>query len=945
MAYIAPIKLTLGSIHLNIIKPLLLVMLVYSSSTQALWQTRNIGGGGAMNSVTAGSNGTILVSTDLGGANIKRTSQAKWNLIGAASGVNGTHTTNATFHPTNPNIIFLASEGGLYRSTDEGNNFTRVDTVGEVFQDVAVAPSNPQIVYASRTPFFNSVEESNGTIPSPLMRSVDGGVTFNYVTNPQGSNGISNTAQIIGAKVLVHPQDPDIVAMLSINTRFISGIDTGVYVSTDGGQSWRHMAQSKAGLTDIEFHPAGTNSLFMAFKPTLHSARIEFTDLTSTSNIINDDWFYSFDSQFAYPLPGNSGHDPNVQPQFVIWPNSAVANEIRVFDTNTSYFRAANHDAGLRVFHDGSSWTFTGLGNVEEWSGGENNWSLGWSKLHSILNPSIMSPAHTLGLDLSDTDKAYWVTNQFIFQITDNQNGTLLFSNLATLGDETSGWQSTDIDNTTPFILDINKADPDVIYAGLNDLGCVVSRDDGDHWRLCIHDHSFWPGVDGNSYGGVVTALASDPSAAGTVWMFASGDQGQSVDPLFSSDFGVTWSNSGSVPNASGDVFGLSIDPTSSGSLRRLLVTVEGKVYRSTNHGASWNSVHTCNDGCRVTAVDASNGYMYAGGEDGLWLSKTNGASGSWQRVLSENQIGGFYNATAVFNSGEWAGITGLAPDENNPGIVFAAVFQNDASQGVYRCDVSGTVVVDTCQLVLDNVSYLRDVAIDPSDSDSIYATSSSAYTSGGYDASSGGIYKTTNGGTSWTQVNEGLEWPMAIAVKINPSNPDIVYIGTPGGGHFRRDFAASVDTDGDGLTDSFELSIGTDPTQADTDGDSLSDGFEVGYDGNASAYNPATDLNPLAVDTDGDGFNDNVEVTYNSDPLSNTSIPANGDLNEDGAVNAADVLLAHRIALGLLTPSASQLVRGDVAPLINGTPTPDGIVNLADALLISRKALGLASF
>lgn len=153
------------------------------------------------------------------------------------------------------------------------------------------------------------------------------------------------------------------------------------------------------------------------------------------------------------------------------------------------------------------------------------------------------------------------------------------------------------------------------------------------------------------------------------------------------------------------------------------------------------------------------------------------------------------------------------------------------------------------------------------------------------------------------------------------------------------------VDSDGDGLFDSLEIAIGTDPNNIDSDGDNLSDGFEVGFDGDASSYNVATDLNPLSVDTDADGFNDDIELANGSDPLSTSSTPATGDINNDGVVNAGDVTLAYRIALGLLTPTAGQTLRGDVAPLVSGIPSPNSVFNSADVLLITRKALGIATF
>jgi hypothetical protein len=68
---------------------------------------------------------------------------------------------------------------------------------------------------------------------------------------------------------------------------------------------------------------------------------------------------------------------------------------------------------------------------------------------------------------------------------------------------------------------------------------------------------------------------------------------------------------------------------------------------------------------------------------------------------------------------------------------------------------------------------------------------------------------------------------------------------------------------------------------------------------------------------------------------------PGTGDLNGDGKVDLADVILAQRIALRLITPSAEQLQAADVAPL----GEPDGVIDASDVALILRKALGLDPF
>jgi hypothetical protein len=69
------------------------------------------------------------------------------------------------------------------------------------------------------------------------------------------------------------------------------------------------------------------------------------------------------------------------------------------------------------------------------------------------------------------------------------------------------------------------------------------------------------------------------------------------------------------------------------------------------------------------------------------------------------------------------------------------------------------------------------------------------------------------------------------------------------------------------------------------------------------------------------------------------------GDITLDGAVNVADILLGQQVLGGTATLTPLQLVHGDVAPLVSGTPAPDGLFTLGDLLVIQRKALGVISF
>ncbi len=83
---------------------------------------------------------------------------------------------------------------------------------------------------------------------------------------------------------------------------------------------------------------------------------------------------------------------------------------------------------------------------------------------------------------------------------------------------------------------------------------------------------------------------------------------------------------------------------------------------------------------------------------------------------------------------------------------------------------------------------------------------------------------------------------------------------------------------------------------------------------------------NPSQVDSDGDGTGDACELV------------GDGDINGDGDVDIADILLGQEILLGIVSPTSAQLQRGDVAPLVAGVPAPDGVFDIGDLLVIQQK-------
>jgi PKD repeat protein len=157
-------------------------------------------------------------------------------------------------------------------------------------------------------------------------------------------------------------------------------------------------------------------------------------------------------------------------------------------------------------------------------------------------------------------------------------------------------------------------------------------------------------------------------------------------------------------------------------------------------------------------------------------------------------------------------------------------------------------------------------------------------------------------------------------------------------------------DPNGDGVVGSGESSV----LSTDTDGDGITDFDEACFDNDCLVYNPydpidnptGTDLNANAADTDGDGDDDSTEIANGTDPLVGLPpVVILGDVNNDGVVDSADVLIATRIVIGLEIPTPEYLARGDVAPLVGGVSIGDGNFDIADLLLITRRALGLVTY
>lgn len=148
-------------------------------------------------------------------------------------------------HPTDRNVFYFgACAGGVWKSIDGGtywenisDGFLKRAAVGAI----AVSEADPNVIYVGtgESTIRGDVSWGDG-----VYKSTDGGRTWANVGLPDSHH--------IGA-IRIHPQNPDVVYVAVLGHAFGPNKERGVYRSMDGGKHWAKVlhVSDKAGAVDL----------------------------------------------------------------------------------------------------------------------------------------------------------------------------------------------------------------------------------------------------------------------------------------------------------------------------------------------------------------------------------------------------------------------------------------------------------------------------------------------------------------------------------------------------------------------------------------------------------------------------------------------------------------------------------------------------------------------
>lgn len=558
-----------------------------------------------------------------------------WKNVGLN---NSRHIPRIRVHPTNPDIVYAAvlgdlfkssEERGIYRSRDGGKTWQRVHflnkDVGAV--DLCMDPNNPRILYASfwrvrRTPH----SLSSGGWGSTLWKSTDSGETWTDITRNEGLP--KDTLGIIG--VAVSAAKPDRVWAI------MESLTGGVFRSDDGGKKWVKLNEDRSlrqrawyysriyadtkdedvvYVVNVQYHKSKDGGRTFASKSAPHGDHHDLWVAPEDPRrmIIGDDG----GAQISY----DGGET------WSTYHNQPTAQFYRVVTDNSFPYRiygAQQDNTTVRISHrtDGSGITDR---DYEPTAGGES--------------------AH-IAVDPLNNDIVYGGEYHGYLTRVDHKNRTSRAINVWPEDNMGHGAEDAKYRFQWNFPVFFSPHDPKKLYAASNQLH--VSYNEGQSWQTISPDLTTNDKTRQKSSGGPITQDNTGVEYYCTIFTAAESKRVKDLiwtgsdDGLIylTRDGGKTWTNvtPAALPQWT-MINAIEPDPHSDGGC---YVACTGYkqgdykpyLFKTRDYGKTWTKITDGIDAghfTRVVRADLKNpGLLYAGTEEGMYVSFNDG--GYWQK-------------------------------------------------------------------------------------------------------------------------------------------------------------------------------------------------------------------------------------------------------------------------------------------------------------------------
>ncbi len=580
----------------------------------------------------------ILVFGMTGGADLLKSQQ--WTQT------NGPYGGNVRTLAVSGTNLYAGTTGGIFLSTDNGTNWTPVNT-GLTRTDISALVSSGANLYAGTgNGVFLSTNNGaswtavNTGLTNPTVHALAVSGTNLYAGTHGGvflstNNGTSWTAVNSGLTNSI------VLALAVIDTNLFAGTyDGGVFLSTDNGTSW---AAVNTGLTYLyvrAFAVSGTK-LFVGTGNGVFLSTNNGTSWTAVNTGLTNTIVYALavsgTNLFAGTFGGGVFLSTNNGTSWTAANTGLTSTLVFAFAASGTNLFAGTEAGVFLSTNNGTSWipVNTGLASTEVRSlatKGTDLFAAAQGEAFLSTNNGTSWTAVNSGLTGSFVKSfAFSDTNLFVgTSIRTNGGGVFLSTNNGT------SWNPVNTGLTNTNVLSLAVSDTN-LFAGTNGGGVFRSTNNGTSWTAV------------NT--GLTNMTVSTLAVSGAN-LYAAGTTGGGV--FHSTDNGESWTavNTGLTNTI---VYALAVSGTN-----LFAGTFGGGVFLSTNNGTSWTAANTGLTSTLVFAFAASGTNLFAGTEAGVFLSTNNGTSWTavntgltnasvWSLTVSGTNVFAGTNAYGVF--------------------------------------------------------------------------------------------------------------------------------------------------------------------------------------------------------------------------------------------------------------------------------------------------------
>ncbi|MGH7729858.1 MAG: VPS10 domain-containing protein [Candidatus Eiseniibacteriota bacterium] len=646
--------------------------------------------------------------------------------------------------------IYLGSaNGGVFRSNDQGVNWTSVLDGENTFSigALAIDPVDPDIVYCGTGEANSAVDAYDG---GGVFRTTDGGVSWHYL-------GLEETRRI--GRVAVDPSNSSRIFVAAMGTQFSTNPDRGLYRSEDGGLNWTKVlfVNDSTGCADVVINPAHPETVYCstwervrhptyrrAFGPGCGIWRS--IDHGSTWTRLQNGLPTPTDSVGRIGLAISASRPSTVYAQIITGSIGGYSGR-GVYRTDDGGATWVRRDAsGFTTIFGGFGWYFGEMAvdpqNPEiVYAGGV---PLVRSANGGTSFSSITANAHV-------DQHAIWIDPANANRIFLGNDGG--FYSTTTGG--TSWFKSVTLDITQFYAGAIDPSNPARLLGGTQDNFTLLTTGSPTSWNAILGGDGFYCLVD-----------PTNPSVILAEWQFCcDGPKG----PRRSTNSGGAWT----APTGfvSSDRYNWSTPFVMNPLNHNVVLVGSHRIYRSTNNGVSYSVISndlTTNAASllvysTITTLDispADTSVYYVGTDDGLaWRSINRG--GSWTLINAGLPV-------------RW--VTRVTADPLDPQVVYVTLsgFGGDEHlPHVYRSADRGSTWTPIAGDLPDVP--INDVVVDPADTQRLFV------------ATDVGVYWTPDQGATWAPLGTGLPFTAVFDLTLHAPSRTLV-AATHGRSQWRAD-------------------------------------------------------------------------------------------------------------------------------------------------------------